>query len=159
MSESYRGQCNLHLHFAKQYLADSGKGAESQWSGHYQRACAESALWQLRLAYECHLADLLIQQPLYSQTLPSGRMNAQLLTKAAHPPEIAELADREIHDDRLKWMLDYRFLRQPGDAKQYNPSLLSTVTVSDQDDIELAKGCLQFLSELIARHRSTLLEY
>ena len=159
MSESYRGQCNLHLHFAKQYLADSDKPAEPQWGGHYQRACVESALWQLRLAYESHLADLIFQQPLYSQAIPSGRFNARQLARMPHPPEIAELADREVHDEQLTWMLEYRFIRQPGDAKEYNPSLLNTVTVSDEDDLSLARHCLLFLSDTIARHRSTLLEY
>lgn len=159
MAETYRGQCNLHLHFAKQYLSEPDRAGADRWGGHFQRACLESALWQLRLAYECHLADMIFQQPLYSQALPAGRLSAQYLAKSSHPPEIAELADREIHDEQLKWLLDYRFVRQPSAAKEYNPSLLNAVSADGDDDREWAQSCLEFLRETIARHRSTLQEY
>ncbi len=159
MSETYRGQCNLHLYFARQYLQQARSDEPSQWGGHFQRACLESALWQLRLGYEAHLADLLFQQPRFSQPIPSGRLSAQALAVAEHPPEIAELADRERHDEHLRWLMDYAFIKQPKAAREYNPSLISAVAVDADDELLRTEACLQFLSEMVSRHRGTLEEY
>ncbi|WP_372860541.1 DUF6586 family protein [Spongiibacter sp.] len=159
MSESYRGQCNLHLYFADQYLQQARDGDEQQWGGHFRRANVESALWQLRLAYEAHLADLLFQQPRFSQPLSSGRLSAGGLAKVEHPPEIAELADREIHDRHLQWLMDYTFIKPPAAAREYNPALISSVSADADDDWQRAEDCRQFLNETVTRHRSTLQEY
>lgn len=159
-SESYRGQCNLHLFIARQYLDQMHDDTREQWGGHFHRACLESAMWQLRLAYESHLADMLFQQPRFKQSIPRGRFSARTLASGEHPPEIAELADRESHDSLLKWLLDYAFINKPS-AVQAAPGAL-IASSSDDADTELVQRAVEaqvFLTEIVSRHRLTLQEY
>ena len=157
-SETYRGQCNLHLFLARQYLEQISENRREDWGGHFHRASLESALWQLRLAYESHLADLLFQQPRFQQAIPIGRYSALALSSGEHPPEIAELADRENHDSRLRWMLDYAFINAPS-AVQAVPGGLIASSRGDDDAVQRSWEALDFLTETVNRHRATLQEY
>ena len=157
-SQTYRGQCNLHLFLARQYLNQLTEGNREEWGGHFHRACLESSLWQLRLAYESHLADLLFQQPRFQQAIPIGRYSARVLSSGEHPPEIAELADRESHDARLKWVLEYAFINAPS-AVQASSGALIASSRGEDDSLQRSWEALEFLSDTVNRHRATLQEY
>ncbi|MBW2941974.1 hypothetical protein [Zhongshania aquimaris] len=156
MKESFRGQSNLHIYFAEQYLTQLETTDKSEWGGHFHRATAESLIWQLLLAYQCHLADLLEQQPKFGLRVPAGHFNARSFTLAELPPEILELADREVHSPWLKSLVDYPFLQTVGSS----PSglIASDATRLERIELDFAE-CLAELKSVIARHRATLMEY
>lgn len=156
MAESYRGQCNLHLFLARQYLDELASVGEAEWGGHRARAAQESALHQLQLAYEAHLGDILFQQPRFQKALPSGRVNAQVLAVGECPPEIAELAEREIHDPRVSYLVNYSFLNRPDEGVSYSPDLISSGKTSQEGEI---RASLEAVTELVTRHRGGLQEY
>ena len=160
MKESYRGQCNLHLHFAKKTLQMLGVEADETWGGHYERAMVESVLWQLQLAYQAHLADMLTQQPKFPQTLPSGRVFTARDFKASElPPEILELADREIHSHWLQLITRYSYIKHPADISMSSPNLIAREQPADWPQANELEASLGELTELVARHRATLMEY
>lgn len=156
MKESFRGQCNLHIYFAEQYLAQLQTADAAEWGGHYSRATSESMICQLLLAYQCHLADLLDQQPKFGLALPQGAFNARSFVAPELPPEIIELADREDHSHWLKSLINYPFLQT---AAVSSAGVIASDASSDgRVSLDLV-DCLAELKSLIARHRATLMEY
>ncbi|AKH69735.1 hypothetical protein IMCC21906_02065 [Spongiibacter sp. IMCC21906] len=161
MRESYRGQCNLHLHFAKQFLTSLDQEPEARWGGHYARAMADAVVWQLQLSYRAHLADMLTQQPKFPQQLPKGDYFACDFKASELPPELLELADRERHTPWLRAMVSERFINHPGAAVTVEVSGLiakDSLATHSQGAGELEEW-LEELNSLIARHRATLMEY
>lgn len=156
MGESYRGQCNLHLYLARQYLAELTNGDSAMWGGHHARASQESAIHQLQLAYEAHLGDILFHQPRFQKSLPTGRVNARILAVGEYPPEIAELAEREVHDAQISYLVNYAYVNRPDEGVAYSPDLIGSAKSSQEEDI---KAVLESLTELVGRHRAGLLEY
>lgn len=161
MRESYRGQCNLHTHFAKQFLAALAEQGGPNWGGHYARAMAEAVIWQLQLAYRAHLADMITQQPKFPQQLPRGNYYARDFSATELPPEIVELADRERHTPWLKALVAESFITEPSAAKTVEVSGLiarDSLATHCRDVGELQHWLDELLS-IINRHRATLMEY
>lgn len=156
MKESFRGQCNLHVYFAEQYLAQLKDMDSDQWGGHFKRATTESMIWQLMLAYQSHLADLIDQQPKFGLSIPQGLFNARSFVATELPPEIIELADREIQPGWLNSLVNYPFLQ----TAMASPSgvIASDASSAGRVNLDLLE-CLAELKSLIARHRATLMEY
>ncbi|GAB3374115.1 hypothetical protein NCG89_01840 [Spongiibacter taiwanensis] len=161
MRESYRGQCNLHTHFAKQFLAALAEEGGAHWGGHYPRAMADAVVWQLQLAYRAHLADMITQQPKFPQQLPAGNYFARDFEGREMPPEIVELADRERHTAWLKAMVSETFINAPGAVMTAEVSGLiarDSLATHSRDVDELQQWYDELLS-IINRHRATLMEY
>lgn len=156
MKESFRGQCNLHIYFAEQYLKQLGSADSEEWGGHFHRAVSESLTWQLLLAYQCHLADVLEQQPKFGISVPQGLFNARSFVALDLPPEIVELADREIHSPWLSSLVNYSFLQTA--AASPAGVIASDAGSTRRASVDYA-NCLAELKSLIARHRATLMEY
>ncbi|WP_269618371.1 hypothetical protein [Zhongshania sp. BJYM1] len=156
MKESFRGQCNLHVYFAEQYFAQINDMDADQWGGHFKRATTESMIWQLMLAYQSHLADLVDQQPKFGLPIPQGVFYAQSFAALELPPEIDELADREAQPGWLNSLVNYPFLQT---AVASSAGLIASDAASvGRVDLDLEE-CLAELKSLIARHRATLMEY
>ncbi len=158
LKESFRGQCNLHVYFAEQYLAQLESADPAEWGGHIRRATADSLVWQLQLAYQCHLADLIDQQPKFGLALPQGVFNARSFVAAELPPEIEELADRELEPGWLAVMQNYAFVQ----TTVASPARHGVLAWDGQFEAEAAPdlaACLTELKSMIARHRATLMEY
>ncbi len=158
LKESFRGQCNLHVYFAEQYLAQLESSDPSDWGGHIRRACSDSLAWQLQLAYQCHLADLIDQQPKFGLALPQGLFNARSFDAEELPPEIEELAGREVEAGWLATIVNYAFL-QTASASPAPRGVLAwdgQAELRPKPDLAL---CLSELKSMIARHRTTLMEY
>jgi hypothetical protein len=156
MKESFRGQCNLHIYFAEQYLSLLQKTDTAEWGGHFHRATSESLAWQLSLAYQSHLVDLLDQQPKFGLAIPQGVFSASSFAGQELPPEILELADRETYSGWLKSIVDYPFLQ----TTSASPAgvIASDSSGAGRVNVDFAE-CLTELKSLIARHRATLMEY
>ena len=158
LKESFRGQCNLHVYFAEQYLAQLESNDPRAWGGHIQRATADSLVWQLQLAYQCHLADVIDQQPKFGLVLPEGRFNARSFVAGELPPELDELAGREVEPGWLVNIVNYAFVQTvvantaPQGVLAWDGQLEAAVKP------DLAE-CLNELKSMIARHRATLMEY
>lgn len=159
MRESYRGQCNLHLYFAEQYLKEAQDQSEDAWGGHYHRACQDSILWQLLLAYRAHMADMIDQQPRFAQAIPQGHFTARSFPAADLPPELNELADREGEEGWLKSLVNHDFIVHPQALAAPADSLIASQAGPDFSDFSLCETLLQELKSLIDRHRATLMEY
>ncbi|MBD2858528.1 hypothetical protein IB286_05850 [Spongiibacter sp. KMU-158] len=177
-ADSYRGQCNLHLYFAGQYLKNlSSPESESGWGGHFVRAQTEAIIHQLQLAYCAHLADLLTLTPLGFQ-LPCGIFTASSLAEIQlqnAPSEFSELLEREAVSGWLQDLLGFAYLRQPGKKKTYLESdgveligtdtratgLLDSAEAVAENPYDMAglQTLHTELSALVTRHRNTLLEY
>jgi len=159
MRESYRGQCNLHLYFAEQYLKEARERDDSSWGGHYHRACQDSILWQLLLAYRAHMADMLDQQPRFAQPIPQGHFTARSFPAADLPPEINELADREGEEGWLKSLVTHDFIVHPQAVAAPSDGLIASQGGVDFSDFSGCETILTELSSLIDRHRATLMEF
>jgi hypothetical protein len=146
----------LHVYFAEQYLADMDAAEETKWGGNFTRACRESLVWQLLLAYQCHVADLLAQQPKFGLNVPSGVFTAGDIAGTELPPEIIELIDREQQAGWLSSLVKYPFLQAtviPAiDVIAFDGGQANRVLID-------YRNCLSELKSLIARHRATLMEY
>jgi hypothetical protein len=158
LKESFRGQCNLHIYFAEQYLAELQENEASGWGGHIQRATSDSLAWQLLLAYQCHLADLVDQQPKFALALPQGQFNARSFVADELPPEIEELAEREIEPGWLQTIVNYPFI-QTATANLAPRGVLAWDGEAQQASAPDLAGCILELKSMIARHRATLMEY
>lgn len=158
MKESFRGQCNLHIYFAEQYLNQLGSVDSAEWGGHFHRAASESLAWQLLLAYQCHLADVLEQQPKFGLRVPQGLFNARSFVESDLPPEIIELADRELHSPWLSSLVTYSFLQTTVASPTGVGVIASDANSARRVSLDFA-DCLAELKSLIARHRATLMEY
>lgn len=158
VKESYRGQCNLHIYFAEQYLAQLEASDPRDWGGHIQRAIADSLVWQLLLAYQCHLADLIDQQPKFGLLLPLGQFNARSLVADELPPEIEELAGREVEPGWLATIINYPFV-QTATTNRAPQGVLAWDGQSESAVKPDLAECLIELKSTIVRHRATLMEY
>jgi len=158
LKESFRGQCNLHVYFAEQYLAQLESADPTAWGGHIRRATSDSLVWQLQLAYQCHLADLIDQQPKFGLALPQGVFNARSFVAAELPPEIEELADRELEPGWLTVMQNYAFVQTAAASPARHGVLAWDGQLEPEAAPDLA-ACLMELKSTIARHRATLMEY
>ncbi|WP_159268174.1 hypothetical protein [Zhongshania aliphaticivorans] len=156
MKDSFRGQSNLHIYFAEQYLSQLNAETFDEWGGHFHRATTESLIWQLLLAYQCHLADILKQQPKFGLSIPGGFFTARSIVSDDLPPEIIELADREVYSGWLKSLVEYPFL-QSGRAPA-GGVIASDAAAQGHIELDLQES-LEELKSLIARHRATLMEY
>lgn len=158
MGKNYRGQCNLHLYLAGQYLAEYEAADTAKWGGHYPQACRESSIAQLHLAYQAHIADVIAQQPLFPLVVPGGRFNAQFFAGAELPPELTELCEREKEGGWLYDMLSHDNLLPAAPAVDNN--LIARDLGSGGQSRELAVSeWLQELQSLVNRHRAVLIEY
>ncbi|MGJ8687456.1 MAG: DUF6586 family protein [Spongiibacteraceae bacterium] len=158
MDKNYRGQCNLHLYLAGQYLAEYEAADTSKWGGHYQQACRESSMGQLYLAYQAHIADVITQQPLFPLVVPGGRFNAQFFADAEVPPELAELCEREKEAGWLCDMLSHDSLAAAAPAVDQNLIARDLGRVAESRELAVAQW-LQELQSLVSRHRAVLMEY
>lgn len=158
LKESFRGQCNLHVYFAEQYLAQLVSCDPSSWGGHIQRATADSLAWQLLLAYRCHLADLIDQQPKFGLALPQGHFDARSFVAEELPPELEELAGREVEPGWLDIIVNYPFIQTAVASTSPKGVLAWDGQPEAQAKPDLAQ-CLIELKSMIARHRATLMEY
>ncbi len=83
-------------------------------------------------------------------------MNARILAVGEYPPEIAELAEREVHDAQISYLVNYAYVNRPDEGVAYSPDLIGSAKSSQEEDI---KAVLESLTELVGRHRAGLLEY
>ncbi len=159
---SYRSQCNLHLYFAEQYLRNMVSDVADDWSGHFPRACRESAVWQMQLAYQAHIADVIVQQPRFSLAVPNGVFRASSFQAAELPPEIMEMADRE-REGWLNALISYAFLESPASSQGAHGGLARDALIASDHlgntELNDAEAWLAELKSLVTRHRSTLQEY
>ncbi len=158
LKESFRGQCNLHIYFAEQYLGQLDSTDANEWGGHIQRATTDSIAWQLLLAYQCHLADLIDQQPKFALTLPQGQFNARSFVADDLPPELEELAGREVEPGWLEVIVNYAFIQTTAASPAPRGVLAWDGQIEKAPKPDLA-ACLHELKSMIARHRATLMEY
>ena len=158
MKESYRGQCNLHLYLARQYLLQRDGAEPDAWGGHLARAAFESAIAQMRLAYQAHLLDIIEQQPLFKLPRPAEPFCARSFSAETLPPELLELADREAQPGWLQDLLGWPLLQAPSAVALMQDNMIAK-SQADGDDALDAAGSLEELEAMVRRHRAVMMEY
>ncbi|MAY34753.1 MAG: hypothetical protein CMN84_01500 [Spongiibacteraceae bacterium] len=159
MAASVRAHANLQLFLARKCIERLGLDPDPFWGEHGEMIERDHAIFHLQLAYRCHLADLCEQQ---QQTLrPSSARQALELLQGEQIPEIAELAEKESHQEWLSALLDENFMpAAAGGVGLVDRNDLIPVTVPNALSGQSAlSGIADELASLFARHRDTQQEY
>lgn len=158
MANSYRSQANLQLLLAEKHLRALQQGDDGLWGQHRSLVMTEGVVLRLRLAYACHLADLLDERQLTGVFHSAHEAQRALGEDSEKVPELTELSERES-GDWLRQLLQYDYIKEPSSGDARTAELLA-VDRGDRGpepaDLELWLANLQ---ELIARHRDTMFEY
>jgi hypothetical protein len=124
------------------------QGDNDNWGDHFEKLMTEGAIFRLRLAYACHIADLLEERQFAGIYHTGGEARLALGSDRDKVPELDELTEREEMNGWLRELLSYEYISQPGAGSSARTAELLAVEsgstrVKSEAELQTARGMMQ----------------